>query len=342
MRIPRRPRYLLILPVVLMVALGAAGLAQHLSAQPTLELGATIRTDRNQYRVGEIATICYSIPAGATPIVITDILPNGTTRVLLSGVDDGTGGCIRATVTPPTGSECLRLDVYEPTGIPVAATGGGRIIAVAQTCFRVQPAVTTVPPPSTIVSIRVDRPQYRVGETVQVCYTTPQPGAVVITDILANGVEQQLFAGPSPAGGGCVPATAGPVPGTECVRIDAYLSLGASFLGSSQTCFAVVGAFLPQPIVTAASIRTDQRNYGVGDRVQVCYTVPAPGPVVLTTQTNNGAIQAVFSFQDDGTGGCIVTPALTGQVGRVCVGLVLPPARVEQPAAQSCFQVGRG
>jgi hypothetical protein len=85
------------------------------------EAGGSITTDQPQYAIGAPIRICYTVP-GPGPITITDLQADGSSHVLLSTVDDGTGWCFGATITPPAGSECLRLTY-----------GGGS----AQTCFQV-------------------------------------------------------------------------------------------------------------------------------------------------------------------------------------------------------------
>ena len=74
--------------------------------------GGSITVDRGQggvYRLGQWIQICYTVPAPG-PVTITDILPDGRSQILLRGYDDGRGDCFWATITPPTGRECLRLD----------------------------------------------------------------------------------------------------------------------------------------------------------------------------------------------------------------------------------------
>jgi hypothetical protein len=94
-------------------------------SQPT---EGSITVDRGHggfYRLNEFIQICYSVP-GPGPVTITDILPDGRTQLLLSGFDDGRGDCFWATIVPPTGTECLRLDFSGAHG------SGSR-----QVCFRV-------------------------------------------------------------------------------------------------------------------------------------------------------------------------------------------------------------
>src|SRR5262249_11536634 len=147
-------------PVLLVLGFVAVFAVRSGSAQPqAVALGTTIRTDKTQYRVGELINICYSIPPGATPIIITERQSDGTLRTLLSGVDRGTGGCSNRTVTPPTGTECRRIEVFAPSN-------PSQKIGHSQTCFRVIPAVGPLPPPSTPVSITTDRRQYMAGDVI--------------------------------------------------------------------------------------------------------------------------------------------------------------------------------
>ena len=90
--------------------------------------GASITVDRGPggaYGVGDTITYCYTVP-GPGPIRILDLLPDGRTQVLHDYVDDGRGDCFRATVAPPLGQECLRLEYFD----------GGRWIT-DQVCFQV-------------------------------------------------------------------------------------------------------------------------------------------------------------------------------------------------------------
>ena len=85
-----------------------------------------ISTDKSQYVLGESLRFCYTVPAPGE-IAIFDLLPNGQRNTVLSGYDDGRGDCIAATVTPPTGRECLRIRYF--------FSGGGSWSR--QTCFDV-------------------------------------------------------------------------------------------------------------------------------------------------------------------------------------------------------------
>ena len=140
-----RRRYLRAFPFALVALAVLAGVtfgwdstaAQIAPVQPgspaDQEATGTITTDAASHVVGELMEICYDVP-GPGPITITALRPDGTTEVLVSGEDDGTGGCIEDVVTPPVGRECLRLEY-------TTAAGSGS----AETCFDVA-EVEVVPP----------------------------------------------------------------------------------------------------------------------------------------------------------------------------------------------------
>jgi hypothetical protein len=86
----------------------------------------TITTDQPQYSVGDVAKVCYTV-LGPGRVTILDMRPDGTSQAIVSAVDDGTGGCFQALVTPPTGNECLQIN----------DTSGGND-GSSQTCFQVQ------------------------------------------------------------------------------------------------------------------------------------------------------------------------------------------------------------
>lgn len=89
---------------------------------------ARIWTDRSSYVVGDTIIVCYSVP-GPTHVRITDTDAAGNSQIALERDDDGAGGCLQGMVTPPTGTEHLRLDVYGLTD--------GQLIATADTSFQV-------------------------------------------------------------------------------------------------------------------------------------------------------------------------------------------------------------
>lgn len=64
--------------------------------------------DVQKVTIGLPLQICYTVP-GPGPITITKAVMAGADHVLLSGIDDGTGGCISDTVTAPTGPTCYQI-----------------------------------------------------------------------------------------------------------------------------------------------------------------------------------------------------------------------------------------
>ena len=84
----------------------------------------SITTDKMWYMPGEVAQICYKLPAPGY-MEITDHQPNMQVHTLRAGYDMGMGGCFTGIVTPPSGQECLRLVYWSPFG-------GSRS---ASTCF---------------------------------------------------------------------------------------------------------------------------------------------------------------------------------------------------------------
>lgn len=321
------------------------------SAQPTTFQQTQIRVDRNQYRVGDPITICYSIPPGQTPIAIVQTTPDNRTVPILQGIDDGTGGCFQSTVVPPVGNECLRIIVYAPGSLP--QLGQGVVIGDRTVCYKVTEALGPLPPPSTGVSISTDRSRYIAGDPIQVCYNVAQSGFVVVTDILADGTSQTIFSGPTGAGTTCVPnIVAGPAIGNECMRVDAYLSQGASFVGGSQKCFIVSPRVQPQPVPPlvfgggGASLRLTRQQFRPGEVVQVCYAVPGQGQVAISLSNPSGAVFQVAGGSDNGTGGCTNVVA-TQPFGRWCFNLTWTSTsiteRQQTQTAQACYQViGQG
>ena len=184
---------------------------------------ASITVDRGPggvYTVGDPIRICYDVP-GPGPITITDVHADGTQHVLLSGNDDGTGGCFNGTVTPPAGTECLRLDYH-------TSAGSG----TTQVCFQV---VGSGPAPGNAF-ISTDRSLYRAGDPIRICYDVPGPGPITITSLLPGGGSRVVLSGYEDGAGGCVDRTLGPETGIKCLRLE-YNTSGGS--GSRQTCFRV-------------------------------------------------------------------------------------------------------
>ena len=109
-----------------MVAIGAVVLAAFIGGRVASADSLGIWTNSGAYAVGQPVQFCYTVPAPGF-IAIDDMTPDGHTTRLLSGFDDGTGDCLWATATPPTGHECLRLTFQYFDGA----------IAATTTCFDV-------------------------------------------------------------------------------------------------------------------------------------------------------------------------------------------------------------
>ena len=84
----------------------------------------TITTDRTQYSPGDTIQYCYSVPAaGFITVVMTPA--SGAPQTVLSGFDNGSGGCRQGTIIPPAGNECLTLTFTYAAGTQ----------ASVQTCY---------------------------------------------------------------------------------------------------------------------------------------------------------------------------------------------------------------
>ncbi|MEE8369765.1 MAG: hypothetical protein V3S00_03230, partial [Dehalococcoidia bacterium] len=64
----------------------------------------------------------------------------GSAQLLVSGWDDGTGGCISGTITPPLGPQCFILEVRSGPA--------GTLWDDPITCIEVQAAPTSTPTPT--------------------------------------------------------------------------------------------------------------------------------------------------------------------------------------------------
>ncbi len=124
------------------LAAGAVLMAQSLHSRPASAdvpgPGATLQpiivggqlsisTNKHAYYAGEWIQVCYKVPAPG-PIQIRDY-QGGSVKTLLSGYDDGTGGCFWGQVTPPYGHECLVIHYSYPYGGSISK----------HTCFQVLP-----------------------------------------------------------------------------------------------------------------------------------------------------------------------------------------------------------
>jgi hypothetical protein len=76
-----------------------------LMAQPRF---GGIDVSQRRYQVGDTFSACYSVP-GPGPVTITDTKADGTSSIVLSDANDGSGGCLQGAATLPIGWECLTL-----------------------------------------------------------------------------------------------------------------------------------------------------------------------------------------------------------------------------------------
>lgn len=83
-----------------------------------------IATDKDVYRLGETIWICYRVPSRGQ-IRLLDYTSERSME-FRSEADDGRGDCLTATITPPVGFECVRMEFV---------SGARRLIR--QTCFQV-------------------------------------------------------------------------------------------------------------------------------------------------------------------------------------------------------------
>jgi hypothetical protein len=199
----------------------------------------SITTDKSQYQVGEAIRICYRVP-GPGRVTITDT-QGGTSKVILSGNDDGRGDCVVGRVEPPPGQECFRLDY-----------AGSRGTATAQTCITIVGQPSNNPgagnpgggttgggasgsSPAGTASITTDKTTYQFDEPIRICYTVPGPGPITITDT-QGGTSKVILSGNDDGRGDCLTGIVTPPAGQECFRLDYQGSRGS---GTAQTCIEV-------------------------------------------------------------------------------------------------------
>ena len=183
-------------------------------------------------------------------------------------------------------------------------------------------------------AIWTDQTQYNIGDAIQYCYRIPIVGLVTITDLPANGTSNVIFSQVVSSTHGCLSGTVTPPAGHECLQLS-YPLFGGS--GQTQTCFTVLGA-VPPINALAIYINPSQQVYSLGQAIDVCYRVPAPGPIRIIDQIEEDTPTTFFSGYDDGTGGCI-PGTITPPTGRECLTIVFTyTADGGQANAQTCFQ----
>lgn len=183
-------------------------------------------------------------------------------------------------------------------------------------------------------AIWTDKSAYNIGDPIQYCYRIPIAGMITITDFPADGTSRVIFNQVVNSTHGCLSGVITPPPGHECLRLT-YPLFGGQ--GQTQTCFTVIGAYPPINSL-AIYINPPQAVYTVGQHVDVCYRVPAPGPIRIIDQINEDTPTTFFSGYDDGTGGCI-PGTVTPPTGRECLTIVFTYiADGGQANAETCFQ----
>lgn len=95
----------------------------------------------------------------------------------------------------------------------------------------------------------------------------------------------------------------------------------------------------PQALIVGGqlSISTNKPAYHVGEWIQVCYKVPAPGPIQITDY-QGGSVKTLLAGYDDGTGGCFwgqVTPPY----GQECLVVHYAYPYSGSATKQTCFHV---
>jgi hypothetical protein len=108
------------------------------------------------------------------------------------------------------------------------------------------PGQTTPPSIDLIVRIYVDKPVYRVGETIHVCVEQSQSGDTAIIKTAADDEEDILYAGFTPAATFCLDEVAAGPTGVECMSVVFDGSVGEIYLeGDDSVCYDIVGAGAP-------------------------------------------------------------------------------------------------
>ncbi len=167
-------------------------------------------------------------------------------------------------------------------------------------------------------AIWTDKSQYQIGDTIQYCYSVPQPAHVTITDIQPGGASQIALDADDDGTGGCLQGTITPPTGTE--RLHLSVTLNGTSLGSADTSFTVGGSSCAPNC--SATLSTDKSQYNVGDPIQICFNPQTPSHVQITFTPPGGSTSVIYDQDDDGTGACFAAgtaqlPAGTRQLHMV-------------------------
>lgn len=156
--------------------------------------------------------------------------------------------------------------------------------------------------------------QYRVGESIQVCYSVPGPGPFRIIDILADGRSQTFFSGTDDGRGGCVSGQITEPAGTERMRLEVLRN--GSVIASADTSFQVLAVATVQAQANAQPVQPPQPAQPQPAQPQpiVCAAAVAAPPADAEldgTDTNNEdsedggtAVASVAAVPGGPVGGC--------------------------------------
>lgn len=202
-------------------------------------------------------------------------------------------------------------------------------VAVVSQRVTAQQLPTTVQPGT--AAIWTDKSEYNIGDPIQYCYRIPIVGQVTINDLAADGSSTIIFNQVVNSTHGCLNGVVTPPSGHECLSMN-YPLFGGT--GRTQTCFNVLGSTPPR---SALAIYTDKQTYRIGEGIDVCYRVPAPGPIRIIDQIAEDTPTTFFSGYDDGTGGCI-PGTITPPGGNECLTIVFTyTADGGTATARTCF-----
>ena len=164
------------------------------------------------------------------------------------------------------------------------------------------------------ITLSTDRGQYRVGDTVHVCYGVAGPGPVTISDTLADGTTQTFFSAYDDGAGYCLDGTVTPPAGTECLQLNAQSAAGS---GTAQACFQVVA----QAPVTGTGgqdcgqimVRGPQTVSSGAQSVEDCffqaYQQCTPATLEVSFMGVDAGARDSFSLQT-GDSGCVITATI--------------------------------
>ncbi len=177
---------------------------------PLTPLSAGVLCTPDRVQVGQQVSCTTSwgpLVGGVREVARTLDFGDGTTW------DYSQGGLERHTYT--------RSGTYQVTFRVTVCAGPG-----TQNCRELRATTTVVvadPPPAQVtVRIWTDKPSYRVGDPIQVCFAVSQPVYIVVTDFPSDGTSKVIADWSDDGTGYCIPGTVTEPTGRERVRIEAW------------------------------------------------------------------------------------------------------------------------